>query len=434
MQTPTVGTNPPNVIAPYSPLDWQVPAWHDKSLILLLTGSAGGGKSRVAAEKVHAYCKRYPRAMALMLRKTRESMTNSTVLYMKREIIADDPGVRHLESKNRFEYANGSILAYGGMKDEDQREQIRSIGQRGGLDMVWMEEAHLFSEADLEEVLTRLRGTAASWRQIIITTNPDAPTHWIYRRLIKNGEASVYYSSAKDNWHNAADYHTTLDRLTGIRKQRLVEGKWVQAEGIVYDGFSAELHIIDRFPIPPDWKRYRVIDFGYTNPFVCQWWAEDHDGRLYLYREIYRTGRIVQDHAADITRLSEGERYEFTVADHDAEDRATLDRYGISTIAANKAVTPGIQAVQDRLRVAGDDKPRLYFFRDALDRVDDTLEAAKKPTCTLDELPAYVWHKSVDGKPNKETPVKEDDHGMDAMRYMCMAMGTSIKPDYFFVD
>jgi predicted transcriptional regulator len=39
------------------------------------------------------------------------------------------------------------------------------------------------------------------------------------------------------------------------------------------------------------------VDFGYTNPFVMQWWAEDPDGRLYLYREIYRTRRLVEDHA-----------------------------------------------------------------------------------------------------------------------------------------
>ena len=30
------------------------------------------------------------------------------------------------------------------------------------------------------------------------------------------------------------------------------------------------------------------VDFGFTNPIVIQWWAEDPDGRLYLYRELYR--------------------------------------------------------------------------------------------------------------------------------------------------
>ena len=36
------------------------------------------------------------------------------------------------------------------------------------------------------------------------------------------------------------------------------------------------------------------------------------------------------------------------MADHDAEDRATLDREGIKTRPAHKAVRPGIEAVSHR--------------------------------------------------------------------------------------
>jgi hypothetical protein len=67
-----------------------------------------------------------------------------------------------------------------------------------------------------------------------------------------------------------------------------------------------------------------VIDFGFNNPFVCQWWAVDPDGRMHLYRELYMTGRTVTRHKVDISIHSRGESYEATIADHDAEDRATL--------------------------------------------------------------------------------------------------------------
>ena len=79
--------------------------------------------------------------MALMVRKTRDSMINSTVLFLQRRIIGPDPHVTHFPTKHRFEYHNGSVLAYGGMADEAQREQIRSIGLAGGLDIAWAEEA-----------------------------------------------------------------------------------------------------------------------------------------------------------------------------------------------------------------------------------------------------------------------------------------------------
>ncbi|MEN6507080.1 MAG: phage terminase large subunit [Planctomycetaceae bacterium] len=419
---PTIGRQNLNtkIIARFNPLSWQVEPWRDTSPVVLFTGSAGGGKSRLAAEKLHGYMKRYPGAMGLMLRKTRDSMTNSTVLFMDRAVIGRDPQVRHYPSKHRFEYDNGSILAYGGMADEQQREQIRSIGQDGALDIVWMEEATRFVEDDYNEILTRMRGKAAPWLQIVLTTNPDSPTHWIYKRLISGGGAKVYYSSATDNWHNPASYSETLAGLTGVLHKRLALGQWIQAEGAVYDTFDQAIHVVDRFDIPAEWRRIRAIDFGYTNAFVCQWWAMDGDGRAYRYREIYHTRKLVEDHARHIVRLSEGEKIEATVADHDAEDRATLEKYGVTTRPAKKDVSPGIQAVQSRLKIANDGKPRLFLMRGSSVEYDPNLEHDKRPTCTEDEFTGYVWPKDPSGRIVKEAPIKENDHGMDAMRYAVM--------------
>lgn len=409
----------PAVLAPFAPLPWQVDPWRDRSRVLLLTGSAGGGKSHLAAEKLHAYCLKYPGAMALAVRKSRESMTNSTVLFLDRAVIAGDSTVTANPSAHRFLYANGSVLAYGGMNDDRQREQIRSIGAQGGVDIIWMEEAHLFSEADYEELLLRLRGKAAPWRQLIMTTNPDSDQHWIYRRLVLGREATVYFSQAADNTHNPDDYTDSLDALTGVRRARLRDGQWVSAEGVVYDEFSARVHVIEPFPIPAHWRRFVSVDFGFINPFVAQFWAVDGDGRMYLYREVYMSQRLVEDHARALKALAAGEHIEFVVTDHDAEDRATFERHWRPTIAAHKDVSPGIQAMQARLRVQRDGKPRLYFMRDALVEMDTRLEDAHKPTSTVAEITGYVWQRGSDGRPLKEAPVKVDDHGMDCARYAC---------------
>jgi PBSX family phage terminase large subunit len=407
-------------LLPYKPLDWQRDPFLDKSPVLLLTGSAGGGKSKVVAEKLHAFCKKYPNATAMMLRKTRESMTNSTVLFVERSIIGKDPSVKHVAQKHRFEYANGSILAYGGMKDDDQREQVRGVGQEGGLDICWLEEATQFTEDDYNEISARMRGHASNWRQLILTTNPANPSHWIYKRLIQQGEAKTVYSKAADNDYNPPDYQATLNRLTGVLRDRLRDGRWVQAEGAVYPMWDASIHLLDPFEIPASWRRFCVVDFGYTNPFVCQWWAVDNDGRLYLYREIYMTQRTVADHAPLITRLSGDEHITDTVCDHDAEDRATLAQNGIPNSPALKDVTVGIQAVTDRLKVAGDGKPRLFMLRGALVETDPKLVTAHKPTCTLEEVDGYIWQPLKENKEAKEEPLKLNDHGMDALRYGVM--------------
>jgi phage terminase large subunit len=127
--------------------------------------------------------------------------------------------------------------------------------------------------------------------------------------------------------------------------------------------------------------------------------------------------RTVAKHAEKIKELTGDERIEATVADHDREDRETLHENGIETIPAHKAITPGLQGVEARLGVAGDGKPRLFIFRNALVERDESLAESKLPCCTAEEVDGYIWPKGQDGKPVKEVPVDKDNHGMDAMRY-----------------
>ncbi|HEY3480813.1 MAG TPA: terminase, partial [Streptomyces sp.] len=252
-------------------------------------------------------------------------------------------------------------------------------------------------------------------------------------------------------------YIGILDGLTGVRKQRLRHGLWVAAEGLVYEEYSPKLHLIDHFEPPASWARWWSVDFGFTNPMVVQFWAEDPDGRLYLYRELYRTKRLVEDFALDVllavTRPVKGARLplrsvltakdvradvrnglrEWTepkpraiVCDHDAEDRETLARHlGIPNVPADKRKTPGIQAVQGRFKVADDGKPRIFFMRDALVERDPELQRRKLPCCTVEELPGYVW----EDKAKKEEPVKENDHGMDPMRYIVAQRDLGSQPN-----
>jgi len=172
--------------------------------------------------------------------------------------------------------------------------------------------------------------------------------------------------------------------------------------------------------IPDDWRRIRVIDFGYRNAFVCQWWTQDHDGNLYMYREIYCTGRLVEDHARQIVALSEGENIEVTIADHDIEDRETLHRHGVDTDPAVKPIRQGIEAVQARMRFDEGASPSIFFMRDSLVEMDDSLEDAKLPYATVQEFPGYVYPKGQNGKPKKEIPIDKDNHGMDCVRYLVM--------------
>lgn len=426
----------------FRPFPWQLKPWASTAPVMLVYGGSGPGKSAVIAEKMNALLKRYPRSTGVMMRKLRESLKNSAVLYFESNVVNGDPTVRHHKNNRRFEYSNGSILAYGGMKDTGQREAMRSIGVEGGVDFAWFEEANAFTWEDYEEFSTRMRGravfkaTGVDFTQIILTTNPDAPSHWIYQKLMLEKMAEVHYAKPEDNPLATEAYLNRLRNLTGVRRRRFYEGKWEAAEGIIFEEFDQHFHIIPRFEIPNDWRRIRVVDFGYVHPFCCQWWAIDPDGTMYRYREIYKTRTLVSDHAKRIKHLSGAERIDATICDHDAEGRAQLEAAGIPTQPAYKAVKRGIEAVQNRLKpVFGrDGKPiprsaRMFFLEGSLDEVDKDLRAHGLPFETTQEFGTYVRKRKADGT-YEEDPVKLYDEGMDCARYAtCYVDGISESGD-----
>lgn len=394
--------------------------------------------------KMHLVCLQVPEVRCLIIRKTAVSLGSTTLVTYSKKVAQEALKVGEVKwfggstrEAASYQYSNGSVIVVGGM---DKPTKIMS----SEYDLVFADEGTELDEGDWEAIATRLRNNVLPFQQQMIACNPDKPTHWIKQRSL-TGRLPMLESKHEDNPTLFASgemtefgkgYLAKLDNLTGVRYHRLRHGRWVAAEGIIYEGFDPSIHLIDPFRPPSDWTRYWTVDFGFTNPFVLQWWAEDPDGRLYMYREIYRTQRLVEDHGRHALRLSTDStgnwkfepRPRMILCDHDAEGRATLERYvGMTTVPAKKNVTDGIQAVQARLRPAKDGRPRLFIARDCVAERDEELVDSARPTCSAEEWEGYIWAVRPGGD-LKEEPLKENDHGMDACRYLCMELDRSARP------
>lgn len=431
------------VVHEYKPWGAALDVFHSRDSEVLLSGPAGTGKSRACLEKLHMMALLNPGMRGLIVRKTLVSLGSTALVTWRKFVIKealDSGDVRFHggspEEPPGYRYTNGSFIAIGGM---DKPSKIMS----SEYDVVYVQEATELTITDWEAITTRLRNWVISFQQVIADCNPDVPTHWLKARSDR-GVTTMLESRHEDNpllfrggrvTPEGVAYIAKLDALTGVRYDRLRRGIWSAAEGLIYENYDPAINLIDQFPIPDSWTRWWSVDFGYTNPFVCQFWAEDPDGRLYLYREIYHTRRLVEDHALDMLNQVTNDDGFWTepqpraiITDHDAEDRATLEKHlRMSTSAAHKTVGDGIQAVDARWRVQGDGKPRLYLMRDALVERDKALEDAKLPTCTIEEVVGYVWDQGAGGK-LKEAPKKENDHGMDAKRYVVAERDLGARP------
>lgn len=386
----------------------------------IVSGPAETGKTLGALWKLHICACKYPGASIVIARKTLTSIYSTVLVAFRKKVLAGCPEVDPYggEKPQWYDYSNGSRIWMAGL---DKSSRVLSSEH----DIIYINQVEELTLEDWETLTTRTTGRAGNmpYSQTIGDMNPAWPAHWVYHR----DTLKIFYSFHTENpmlydqetgaiTVQGTRTMTVLDALTGVRRLRLRDGKPAQAEGAIYAGWDDAIHLVDHADVPDDWRRFRVVDFGYTNPFVCQWWAVDSDNRMYMYREMYMTGRTVRAHAEQILALSDGEAIEATACDHDAEDRATLEENGIPTLPADKRVGVGIQKVQERLEERDDGRPGLFLMRDSLVEEDLALQAKKLPHKTVDEVPGYVWADTA----AKEVPVKRNDHGVDALRYAVM--------------
>lgn len=403
----------------------------DKSDEILLAGPAGTGKSLAALHKLHLVMSKYPGAKAFMARKTRNSMTDSCMATFDRHVLKPPDKVHFHKQDQHYNYPNGSVIAVVGL---DNPEKIKSTDW----DMGYVQEVTECLENDWEICTTRLRNWVMPYQQMLADCNPDKPTHWVKRRC-DQGLTKLMNSYHKDNprlWNEVEQtwtpeglqYIAKLDRLTGVRRSRLFEGKWVAAEGLVYPEWNEEVHLVNFKDLPDGWDlwpHYWSIDWGFVHPLVWQDWVEHPvTGELYRVRELYHTKMLVEDAARIIMELTQNlYQPRAIICDHDAGDRATFERHtGYLTLPAYKSIQPGIQAVQKRLQPHPEThRPRLFLVRDAEVMLDKELREAGKPTNTEMEMDGYVWDENLNRLVNSkkdELPVDKDNHGTDAKRYL----------------
>jgi PBSX family phage terminase large subunit len=416
----------------YAPRGTALDIFSIRAREVLVSGSAGTGKTRACLEKLNGVALKYPGMRGLIVRKTARSLPSSCLAEFKANVIAEQLLAGDVKwyggsgsTPQGFYYGNGSVVEVGGM---DNPTKIMSTQY----DFVFVEEATELTVEDWEALLIRLRNGVMPYQQLLGACNPGADTHFLKQRC-NEGKCLLLSARHEENPRlfdvdgNMTEYGRSyiedgLDQLTGIYYKRYRKGLWVGAEGQIFDEFDRNIHVIPSFEIPRNWLRYWSVDFGHTNPLVVQMWAEDPEGRLYLYRELYHSKRLVEDVCTQLKGIltnSKGEWLEpkprMVICDHDAEDRATFERHmGLGTLPANKNVSVGLQKTAMRFRVQKDGKPRIFFFTDALYETDIRMVELKKPTCTVEEIPGYIW------APRKEEPFKENDHGCDAMRYIVM--------------
>ena len=286
------------------------------------------------------------------------------------------------------------FYTFGG-RDESSASLIQGITFAG----ILLDETALMPRSFVEQACARC---SVAGSRLWFNCNPEGPEHWFYKTWILGAEERNCLRlqfTMEDNPSLTEAIRARYQRLyTGVFYQRYILGQWVQAEGRVYDFFTADM--LGKVPESCE-QWYISCDYGTVNPTSMGLWGK-HGGVWYRVKEFYfdsrREKRQMTDaeYADALAELAGGREIRGVIVDPSAASFIeVLRRRGWRVKKAKNDVLSGIRLTSDCLK---------------------TGKIVICDTCTdcIRELGEYLWEPGGSGKDRVR---KEHDHAMDDMRY-----------------
>lgn len=310
-----------------------------------------------------------------------------------------------------------------GANDAKAENRIRGMT----VQVAYIDEVTVIPEDFFKQMLARMSAPGA---QMFGTTNPDAPRHWLKAkyldRLADLPDWRHFKFTLDDNPVLTQAYKDSLKReYTGLWYKRFIEGKWVAAEGAIYDIFDEADHVVPWDDLPPMQRLLGVgIDYGTTNPTSAVMIGLAEDGRLYLIDEFRHDPSKTNRRLTDV-QLSSLLR-EWLDGDHlPYESDLRPEWIFIDPSAASFKV----QLANDGIGNATEaDNQVIYGIRTFASLLSSgAMRISTRCTGVIDEAPAYAWDTKYTEK-GEDKPVKVDDHSLDAARYAVTTTETLWRP------
>lgn len=310
----------------YIPLPWQWEfhaaareADNDNGPVEITAGGARGpGKSHgIFSQATLDDCQRVSKLKALFLRKTAISAKESFEDLIEKAILGKAEFTR---ANNVITFANGSRILLGGFHNEDDIDKYIGVEY----DLIVVEEMNQLTEDKIEKLKGSLRTSKPNWRpRLYGSFNPGGIGHAFVkaryvlpRRLMQETKTRFVPATYKLNPYLNKEYIEYLEGLTGDLGRAWREGDFDLFAGQFFKEWNYNVHVIQPFAIPDDWRRFFALDYGFNHPLSIGWYAVDPDGRVFRYRELVKSGLNYTQAAEEFVALTNpNETLEYGVCD-----------------------------------------------------------------------------------------------------------------------
>lgn len=401
--------------------DARVNIWH---------GSVSSGKTIASLIAWLEFVAHAPKQGKLvMVGKTLQTLERNVLDVMAEMFPARTKAVVHTNGAATATILGREVITIGA-NDARAEGRIRGMTVAG----FYVDEATLLPDLGYWlQMLNRMRVPGA---RLFATTNPDNPTHWLKDRVIDRAVELGYREwsfGLEDNPALPPEYVEAIKREnTGLHYERNVEGRWVLAEGAIYDMFDARdpRYVVPDLPRLADGKLdidqwIVAVDHGTTNPFVAVLIGVCHEEqRLYVARDWRHDPKLKGGTKMTNVALARALRgwLDGMVGDPQIGHVPYVDRVYVDPAAAEFRV----QLWEDGWPVHGADNEVLAGIRSVASlRANGHLVIVGGEHGvsreSIGEVEGYVWDDKAAAK-GEDRPVKQRDHYPDAERYGVRAL------------
>jgi len=415
---------------------------------VLYGGAAGGGKTRALLMDGLRACDQYPGLRVGAFRRTYGELKESLLAELAEASYAQALGAKWNGTEYELRFPNGSLLMF--RYAENVQDATRRQG--GQYQLLLFDERTLTPPDVVGFLESRLRSGRAAVPVLGSRSgsNPGGVGHGAVKtryidstgygqRVVRDERGRTVRfipSKLSDNPHVNPEYADDLRGLPEKLRKAFLDGDWDVFAGQIFSEWRHDRHVVPPMPLPAEWRRYNGVDWGFAAPWCVLWAAEDEDGRIWVYRELYATHVGETDQAQRILAAEADDEWVVARYADDAMWATRGDAKPIADVYAETGVhlTPagkgpgsrinGWQRVHTYLaeapacphhRAQGwDTCPKLHVFATAENLIR-----------TLPALP-----HATTGNP-EDADTKAEDHAPDSLRYLLMNLGGGA---HFFID
>ena len=450
------------VTVPYDPNPKQAVFHASLADEVIYGGAKGGGKSCALVMEALAYALENRGATIYLFRESYDQLESTLIKEWKERVPREL--YTYKESKHIAELPYGSVVYF---------RYLESVADAEGydgrsIDFIGVDELTKHQEAAIQILLSCLRSPKGFRPKFCGTCNPGNIGHrWVKQRYIvptaygkqvivdevTGNTIQFIPATVHDNFaimDNDPAYVKRLENLPPKKRQAFLEGNWDIYEGQAFEEFNPSIHVVEPFPIPKHWRRWRSCDNGYTDPFAWYWFAVDEDGIVYIYREFTRDPKddklTYSDQARRVLELSQ---YKVLGADglkaHDEPCSMTVvghDAWASHPLAAKTAGASKGKTIIDYyeeggllncIRCNNDRALRKATWHEYLrpfEGVDGELTAKLKIFSTCEMLLETLPMQVEDEKDAEKVAESSIDHWYDGAGYGLIAWHTKQSAPY----